>query len=985
MGKTFCVLILLLAFTESIYAKQRTASEALQLAQQHVMKSASFRGTTSTPAMKLAYTEIDSSSQAKNELFYIYNKSDSSGYVIVSGDDRANTILGFADSGNFNYKKMSDGLRYWLGRFSKQMKRIVNRSASNALKSTSSSSQSTASKSSASASNSVVVSPFVTALWDQGSPYNELCPTVRGQYCYTGCVATAMAEVMYYFQYPTTGTGSNSYTSVTHRFSLSVNFAKTTFDWADMTASYGSSSTSAQETAVATLMYDCGVSCDMDYGVDADDGSGAYSQDMARAMVKNFSYNSNLQIYERDFYTYSEWLNMVKTELDNARPVLYDGESSEGGHQFVCDGYNSGDYFHFNWGWSGEDNGYFLLTALNPGDPSDYSDGFNEYDEIVTGLQKTTTGSAFYPICSYDPPVSSATTVTPRTGTFTVSRNEVCNYGINDFSGNIGIALYTNSSSDSLVSLVSSKSLSLQSFSNTNYSNDGYYPTNVSFSNTSIPSSVANGTYRMYFVYQPSSATGWTIMRGKVGNVNYLNVTVSSDSVKISTPSDSVPKLVLNSLTVNGTLYQDRSGQFALNITNSGTAEYLSKIGVKLTSTTSSKTYELMTQDADFVAGGTSIYYINDTITLAPGIYTLTAMYDPENNYLSDSQLTAFGSSQTVTVECTLPVTPAVTITASSSSICTGTSVTFTASESNGGTSPSYQWQVNGVDVGSNSNSFTTATLSNNAVVTCILTSNLSCAIVSTVTSNSITMTVSTPTTPTIAISTETTYICSGASVTFSSATTNGGTSPTFQWQINSTNESGGSSTFTTTALKNGDQVDCVLTTNTACHNTATSNSITMTVATPSVSIVQPTAVMYAGTITVSPDSDYTYSIDGTNYQSSNVFSDLPIGTYSVTLKDVYGTVSSATSAVISYSGNSGMLLYPNPTSGTVYLGIPGEETDIVVEIVSLTGEIKYMQQFAVDQTSRLVSVNCSGMESGLYIIKVDGKKLHSRVKLIKQ
>ncbi|MBK7184242.1 MAG: PKD domain-containing protein, partial [Bacteroidetes bacterium] len=240
------------------------------------------------------------------------------------------------------------------------------------------------------------------------------------------------------------------------------------------------------------------------------------------------------------------------------------------------------------------------------------------------------------------------------------------------------------------------------------------------------------------------------------------------------------------------------------------------------------------------------------------------------------SPLTATSNSVTMIVGAS--VVPAVSIAASATTICSGASVTFTATPTNGGTTPSYQWQVNAGNVGTNSATFTSTTLNNGDVVTVIMTSNSSCASPVTATSNSVTMIVGTSVVPSVSIVASSSTICSGASVTFTATPTDGGTTPSYQWQVNSVNAGTNSATFTSTTLANGDVVTVIMTSNAACASplTATSNTVTMTVTpsvTPSVSIVSSGSTICAGdavTFTATPTDggaapSYQWQVNGTN------------------------------------------------------------------------------------------------------------------------
>ena len=209
----------------------------------------------------------------------------------------------------------------------------------------------------------LAVSPMCATTWDQTTPYNNLCPAGVP----TGCVATGMSQIMKKWNYPTTGTGSHTYTSA-YAGPLTANFGSTTYQWASMLNSYSGGSTAAQKTAVATLMSHAGISVDMDY---ESGGSGAYNTAVPAALINYFNYQPSAEAKNRSgFPTDATWDALIKAEMDQGRPCLLAGDNAGlagTGHEFVCDGYNSpANHFHINWGWSGSFNGYFYLTALNP-------------------------------------------------------------------------------------------------------------------------------------------------------------------------------------------------------------------------------------------------------------------------------------------------------------------------------------------------------------------------------------------------------------------------------------------------------------------------------------------------------------------------------------------------------------------------------------------------------------------------------------------
>lgn len=653
MRKLILLFISLLIFVSFVFPKSRTSEEALQLVSSfiNVSKSSAQKAPSSVKTLNLTYISVDkldTLTSGVKAFYYVYNVGTNNGFVIVSGDDRANTILGYSDSGSFDSNQIPDNLKYWLSCYEKEIK-----SLSNLPESTISTSNVQTGTLAKIGSNSTTVSPFTSTIkWDQGAPYNNLCPvinTTTGEKAVTGCVATAMAQVMKYYNWPVQGIGSNSYTSSTNKIALSVDFSKTQYDWLNMANTYSSSSTAAQNTAVATLMYQCGVAVNMDY----DTSSGAVPSNMAKALIDHFGYDQNLQHLLRDYYTKDEWISLLKTELDASRPVLYDGQATDGGHQFVCDGYDSNNLFHFNWGWSGVSNGYFEISALNPNDQGIGSSagGYNSDQGIVVGLQKPTASSTpRYIIFMGQGITSSAASVTRAASLLTITIKDLYNMGINTFSGSAGLALYND---NGLVQVI--KSYSISSL----LSNYGY--STFTASSVVFPTAVADGTYKLYFVYKASSESSWQISRSKVGTPNYLNVTATASNVTYSVPTNAYPQLTINSINVTGNIYQNKTGRFSVSITNNG-GEYNSAIELYLKSTIDQSITNVLTENVNIASGETKTLYMYSTVTVAPGQYTLSLMYDPLNSGSSSAALTTVSNVLNVTVLAEPTALPALTL-----------------------------------------------------------------------------------------------------------------------------------------------------------------------------------------------------------------------------------------------------------------------------------------------------------------------------------
>ena len=308
----------------------------------------------------------------QDEAFYVFNTS--KGYVIVSADNCATPILAYSDEDQFDLNNLPDAMQAYLMGFVEQIQYGIEHHLQ--------ADEQTARQWELVQTTGCIrdhrattaVSPLLSDTWNQNCYYNSLCPTDSDGPCghvYAGCTATAMGQIMHYWGYPTTGSGSMTYTPTGYP-QQSVNFASTTYQWSNMPNSLSSSSSSAQINAVATLLWHCGVALQAEYGPY---GTSGMPSMVPSVLINNFKYSSDLYGVNMSDYSNSTWLSMVKASIDDGRPIHYSGWNSEGGggHSFVCDGYDSNDYLHFNWGWSGYGNSsYFALGALVV-DESDFS------------------------------------------------------------------------------------------------------------------------------------------------------------------------------------------------------------------------------------------------------------------------------------------------------------------------------------------------------------------------------------------------------------------------------------------------------------------------------------------------------------------------------------------------------------------------------------------------------------------------------------
>ena len=373
--KRLQLIICLLIGNICLFAQQRSESEAMQIAQEFLGKTGRTPQLSVVPTQKLSAQirkKVASARKApaNKSSFYVVNDEANNRYVIVSADERMYNILGYSDNGIFDADSLPEGLMDILYGYNIQYDYLIrNAKPSHNYK--------------AKRRTAIVVEPLIKTKWNQESPYNDQCPEEKvlglvDMKTATGCVATAMAQVMNYHQYPARGQGYTSYTTSTN-ISQSMYFSSVNFDWANMANIYDDSSTEAQKNAVAELMHACGVSVHMDYSWLS---SSAYSQDMAYALIKYFKYNPNIRYYERRYFSKDNWDEIIQEDLANGRPILYsgmgEGKTNDGttykyGHQFVLDGCNAEGMYSFNFGWGGKYDGYYELTAITPDEDDDFT------------------------------------------------------------------------------------------------------------------------------------------------------------------------------------------------------------------------------------------------------------------------------------------------------------------------------------------------------------------------------------------------------------------------------------------------------------------------------------------------------------------------------------------------------------------------------------------------------------------------------------
>lgn len=450
-------------------------------------------------SLELTHTEFS----GETATYYIFNTiSKPEGYVIISADDDAFPVIAYSFEGNFNKEKQSPELLDWLINREKEIAWIIEKKLQ---------ADKTINDEWKRLSIQPIlrgfraVSPLITSKWGQGKYYNRDCPqdaaSSQDGRTLVGCVAIAMGQIMRYHQKPITGSGSYSYYHNVYG-TQSANFGMTNYNWAGMP-----NTLSTYNSSVATLLYHCGVSVEMNYGVS---GSSAYPSDAATALQNYFGYGSSISKKEKNNYTSSAWESMLKSDIDNALPLLYYGYGSSGGHAFICDGYQgtSNNHFHFNWGWDGYLDGYFYVSSLNPG-TMDFSNNQGAIFGIKPGI---VSGAIISLVAAID--------VIPDT--FTQYDNaevwvKLANKSSVDFTGDYRCAIY--STSGQYVELI-------DTYNNVTLPKGYQYTNGFSFYKSSV--NCNPGTYMIVIEYKPSGGN-WTLV-DKQTYTHPVNVIVKAGS-----------------------------------------------------------------------------------------------------------------------------------------------------------------------------------------------------------------------------------------------------------------------------------------------------------------------------------------------------------------------------------------------------------------------------------------------------------------------
>lgn len=532
----------------------------------------SSKGIPVRQSLDMAYAQPGKAAEARS-LYYVFNVGNDKGFVIVAGDDAVSPILAYADRGDFSEREMAPAAKAMLESYAQQIEMI----------------QQNPSLAVAASTSYAAIAPMVETQWNQMEPYNYMCPTIKGEAArsVTGCVATAMAQIIYYHKHPVEQTKAIPAYELSSRYVI-PGADPVTLNWDAMQLTYTGSEAEDDPSAlaVAQLMVLCGKSVKMSYSSSA---SGAASESVPAALKEYFDYDGAAHMVYRDEYANADWEKMIYDELAAKRPVYLSGTSVSGtsavGHAFVCDGYDGEGLFHINWGWGGMSDGFFRLTLLNPDDHgtggNNGSGGFNMDEGAIIGIQPNQGGtSQEVAQMTLDYFAATEETVTRNSifGSFSVPVNAACwNNTSQTLSVELGLAYYDES--NEMVGEPSGLG---------SYSLDTGY--GLSYDELSMGDGIKEGTYYVKFVHKVNGSDEWTLMKN--ADKHYLELQVNGTTATIVNHAPQ-QDFVVNDVNVQGNMSVGSQQTFTYNITNTGNTytqkvtffvnkEIVSQIGLNL-------------------------------------------------------------------------------------------------------------------------------------------------------------------------------------------------------------------------------------------------------------------------------------------------------------------------------------------------------------------------------------------------------------------
>lgn len=625
--------------TMAVSARQLSADEAL---------SRAFSGTSVLSDVSAKQYKLQSRVQAPETSVaqvYLFAADDAS-YIIAPADDCAPAVLGYGD--NFDAENIPENMQWWLDSYAAQIAYMAENSITSAPLAT----------------THPAIAKLMSTTWNQSTPYNNQCPLDGSSRSVTGCVATATAQVINYHRLPATkGTGTYSYTW--NGQTLSFNYGNTTFDWNNMLDNYVSGKyNTTQSKAVATLMYAAGVGVQMGY---SSSSSGALTLNIPRLLFENMQFDKGIKYMQRDWFTADQWDEMVYAELAAGRPVIYGGQSTAGGHCFVCDGYDGSGYYHINWGWGGTSDGSYLLSALDPYTQgiggSGNNTGFNTAQDAIIGVQAPVEGSVIQlPLYA-----TGGFAYSTQYGAFWFGQtssgdnNAYFNYSPLAASFYQGLKLVDNTGKETYLKGARKDLRGVEG---------GSIGGAVLF-NVVFPTDLPAGSYKAYPVVQAIGTDTWQPLYVPASMAQYVPITVNSaGGVGIAGATPATKFVTVTKIEQTTNIIPGGDGVMYVTFKNATSSSINDSFNFELENVETGDTYTHGTYTGITIAANTTIRYNLGNLNYPVGKYRVRAVNASINQYVSPEYIlylgvrpTSVSASQTqVTLEAGSETTVSATV-----------------------------------------------------------------------------------------------------------------------------------------------------------------------------------------------------------------------------------------------------------------------------------------------------------------------------------
>jgi len=548
MRKTRTLLLLVcLAVMSTVWAESINESQALGIASRfmssHARQATSLKLALKTPRMNAQAGSV-------NAAYYVFN-ADRGGYVIVAGDDRAPAVLGYSETGTFDTQNVPEAMQDLLEGYAAQIEALEHGAVA-----------------AVPLMSNKPIRPLVQAVWSQNNPYNILLPYLpTGKHVYTGCVATAMAQVMHYWKWPARPTMpipayTSTYTSSSQELTYEMpELPIVDFDWDAMQNTYQTTDTaSAAALAAARLTLYCAQSVEMNFKPSS---SGAVTGTIPLKAATYFDYDASAHMESRARYSTQEWASLIYGEIAAGRPVIFSGSKKSSGHAFICDGYDGNGMYHINWGWNGNSNGYFLLNVLNPDEQgtgsADGAYGYIYSQAAIVGFQPNKGGSHIFELTAAEVKLDSFEGIRESTNDpfLIYVSGKFHNYTSDTIAVRFGWGLFQDGVM--IDRLYSSYSTGLR---------PGYLFTHTN-RELEFGEGITSGTYLIMPMYSEYGQDNWRPCAS--AERNYIEVTIDGNTCTATGYGTAgTPNYVVNGIDMIGYMHNGRPIDINVNLTNNG-------------------------------------------------------------------------------------------------------------------------------------------------------------------------------------------------------------------------------------------------------------------------------------------------------------------------------------------------------------------------------------------------------------------------------